>query len=1298
MNHTLCKYSIRCKRTVFLWLRLFVQSVQSKILSGFFIGMTLVLASCTEPPAFLEKTSGKTTYTPPATTLQAGQNPVETITGAPSDADPTGTLALAIDLSNELQVNLEQAGLSAELAGIISTAAGQSATNRAGQLVLGAELRLKDPVAFKNLKLNDATVDHPLEALLPALLEGALPALADPRIAGSGFSLTNLTGILVQSALESGGKRKEALTESSANQIGKNVVAGAVLGLKETNISISDWDEAIQSITKEGIKGSKSLVTAGSAATEIASAVLEHTVTEMSKVSEEGLDSVQIVKAAVGGAVSALAATVDLEEKIATATALAESGIKAVGTWQISEEALLELNTSVGQESVSALEQAGFSDDQLSNVVADMGGAMIKALSTSSGSDTLKGSTSAAIASGITQGIGQIVEDSLGASDTVSQAIQAMVENLDEAGISEDARAESIGQVVQATIEEVTQISAFSSGDSTAQKTTVGAIVQSSLKSIRATGLGEAGDLQQAISKVSKAAAKGLASKISTDSDLNTLTTAISESGVAVLGEVIGAEGSTDDQQKAISQLVSGAVEGIQESAGEGSSERNTDELILSVSSKAIEKAIDTFGESGASSVAKEVVQATVLAAATGGGDTSAIDTIGASITQKALETVSNKVQDSSLTTDLASELETVKTSSIASAKAVVENTLTPCSEYSRKQANLLGAELLKARDSFAALLCAPQAGTPCPVSRALSKTQVVDFLPLGKNKCELVLNTLVEPVPESATSTGNQAPSLSHGAPPRAPAGRDLRFSLNGFDPDGDPLRYSCKQGCPADLTVNANTGEVLWTVDSRGVGQYDFIFAVSDGNQEATATVGITIEADDSNPDSVPEGITDPPPATGTPTQSPETNSMSIPAFNEDTEQIISLSFTNPGNATPSSCGIFGLLNVTETSPCSCSGSVCTVGVTGFSDYYGSNAKFDFEVVVGSQTTNRSTAFLEILAVDDPPIGTNQSGYTFGLAQNTTIRLDYFDPDGEIATACSVLPMPGLTETVACACDLAGICTTTVQGSTQGSVLGFDFNVTTGSNTSANALVMGTVEYIPIIDSNTVFTLDKGAKLPISSSYLSSSHITDPPDKIIYTLKTVPTHGVLKKRGQDLAVNAQFTQNELDNHLIIYSHDGSNSATDVFEFTVAESNGRFANLASDAHPAKFNISIIDYCVDKATSTTWSQHYEMIPNSYQICTVTQLTHLAHNCKNGTNGACALDFDLRASLDIGGTEFAMIGDAIQAFTGNFHGNGSKSSVDQSCISTVSHQTTSWASRNIFHFCNGINVEDGGGSS
>lgn len=193
------------------------------------------------------------------------------------------------------------------------------------------------------------------------------------------------------------------------------------------------------------------------------------------------------------------------------------------------------------------------------------------------------------------------------------------------------------------------------------------------------------------------------------------------------------------------------------------------------------------------------------------------------------------------------------------------------------------------------------------------------------------------------------------------------------------------------------------------------------------------------------------------------PIANNITPAAFNEDTQSVITLSYTDVDGDSATACSVSGATNVTVTQACACAAGVCTVGVTGTSNYSGS-ASFNYTVTANSQTSNSASATLSITGVNDAPVANNITPVSFNEDTDSTITLSYTDTESDQATSCSVSGLTNVTVQTACAC-AAGVCTVTVRGTTDynGSA-SFNYTVTAASQTSNSATASLTIN--PVAD----------------------------------------------------------------------------------------------------------------------------------------------------------------------------------------------------------------------------------------
>jgi len=124
-----------------------------------------------------------------------------------------------------------------------------------------------------------------------------------------------------------------------------------------------------------------------------------------------------------------------------------------------------------------------------------------------------------------------------------------------------------------------------------------------------------------------------------------------------------------------------------------------------------------------------------------------------------------------------------------------------------------------------------------------------------------------------------------------------------------------------------------------------------------------------------------------------------------------------------------------------------------------------------------------------------------------------------------------------------------------------------TTASNgTYALALSLNS---LPILATNLLLPVSEEATQVITNAFLQVTDQDNVPDELTYTLGGLPENGALSLNGAALTAGATFTQADIDEGLLRYSHDGTETLSDRFTFTVADGLGGFISLTT------FNIAV---------------------------------------------------------------------------------------------------------------------------
>jgi Tol biopolymer transport system component len=80
----------------------------------------------------------------------------------------------------------------------------------------------------------------------------------------------------------------------------------------------------------------------------------------------------------------------------------------------------------------------------------------------------------------------------------------------------------------------------------------------------------------------------------------------------------------------------------------------------------------------------------------------------------------------------------------------------------------------------------------------------------------------------------------------------------------------------------------------------------------------------------------------------------------------------------------------------------------------------------------------------------------------------------------------------------------------------------------------------------------LDEGSTIVIGRDHLDVNYGLLRPSDTVYRLNALPAHGLLKLNGASVGVGGFFTQNDINQGRLTYTHDGSDTLDDHFNFTV--------------------------------------------------------------------------------------------------------------------------------------------------
>lgn len=280
----------------------------------------------------------------------------------------------------------------------------------------------------------------------------------------------------------------------------------------------------------------------------------------------------------------------------------------------------------------------------------------------------------------------------------------------------------------------------------------------------------------------------------------------------------------------------------------------------------------------------------------------------------------------------------------------------------------------------------------------------------------------------------------------------------LNYADVDGDraaigdctissPVNLTVTTACACDVILGTCSLKITGTPLYSGAASFDYKVKTTTLNSNiATASLSII------NQD-----------------HAPVSSAITPIAFNEETQSIMTLSYTDADNDKAATCALTSLGNITVTQACACDGAgVCTVGVTGTSNYYGA-ASFYYTVTANGTASNSVTSTFTINNMDDAPVSTNITPPGFDKNVQSIITLAYTDADNDKGTSCALTGLTNVTETQACACDGAGVCIVGVTG-TNNYVGAASFNYTVTANSVASNSASATLTINPVNTAPTI------------------------------------------------------------------------------------------------------------------------------------------------------------------------------------------------------------------------------------
>lgn len=396
-----------------------------------------------------------------------------------------------------------------------------------------------------------------------------------------------------------------------------------------------------------------------------------------------------------------------------------------------------------------------------------------------------------------------------------------------------------------------------------------------------------------------------------------------------------------------------------------------------------------------------------------------------------------------------------------------------------------------------------------------------------------------------------------------------------------------------------------------------------IANGKSSNLARVNLTIE-----------NVDDPPKPSG----------VSSLTLAEESEGIITLSYSDADGDLATSCSVSHLNQIIETTSCSCVLGVCTVGVTGTLNYSGA-ASFSYTVTANGQVAlSPAVANVTIGQVDDPPLATAFNAPPFAEDTQGLILLSYTEPDADLANSCAVSNLANVVVTQACAC-VAGVCRVGVTGlANYSGAASFDFTVTANGQTSQSARATLAIE--PTDDA------------PVASNLVGMTIPEEAPTFVDLVYSDIEGDPATSCAVASLVGLTESTPCTCANGICQVGLTGVDDYAGEASFVYTVSS-----TSQTSNPASGSLTI-DSCAAPADPN--AAPFQRVQNiggvSYKlICTAAQLSRAgdgAGQTYRAEKFFVKRDIDLAAYYSGGGAKFWLGGDAVgKEFVGVFDGGG-----------------------------------------
>ncbi len=198
----------------------------------------------------------------------------------------------------------------------------------------------------------------------------------------------------------------------------------------------------------------------------------------------------------------------------------------------------------------------------------------------------------------------------------------------------------------------------------------------------------------------------------------------------------------------------------------------------------------------------------------------------------------------------------------------------------------------------------------------------------------------------------------------------------------------------------------------------------------------------------------------------------------------------------------------------------------------------------ITGSNETNGTWYYTTNNGSTWTAVGTVSNTSALLLADNANTRL-YFAPKANYSgSSTAALTVRAWDQT-------SGTAGTKVTAASNGGTTAFS------SATDTINVTVTPVNDAPVFAATNDATVLEGGSVIVSSKHLSATDVDSGASALQYTITGLPTNGALLLKGVRLSLRDTFTQADIDNGILEYVHDGSETTADSFDFVVEDDAG---------------------------------------------------------------------------------------------------------------------------------------------